>query len=121
MKARVQSVRDVRHVFDDKLPRLIFWSPGEEIADALKTVAYFIGGPAMLTVKTDKRALQMVVFLQEVRFGGDKEATFVVDVEAARKPFDLTIGEEVEIQFSEGGRQREPQASKPSSAKTRQP
>lgn len=103
MIARVQFVRDLRHEDADKLPRLAFWTPGTEIAEAIRATASYVGNAATLKMKwKDGTRATMSVFLKKVSFGGDREGIFEVDVEAA-KPFHAEVGEEVEISF-EGGR-----------------
>lgn len=102
MNARVQSIRDERHEDADKLPSLAFWTPGSEIAEAVRATASYVGGPATMRLKWAGGTMRVPVFVKSVVFKGDKEAVFTVAIEVT-KPFTAEVGEEVEVTF-EGGR-----------------
>lgn len=102
MNARVQAIRDERHEDADKLPSLSFWTPGSEIAEAVKATATYVGGPVSMRLKWAGGSMKVPVFVKSVVFKGDKEAVFTVAIEVT-KPFQVEVGEEIEVTF-EGGR-----------------
>ena len=99
MNARIVSIRDDRHQDSEKLPVMVLWVPGDEIAESIKATALFVGGATTLLLGKKHYS----VFLQSVQFGNDKDAQFRVRIEDGQQ-LGFNLGDSVEIAFSEGGR-----------------
>lgn len=100
VRARVHSVKDLSYEDSDKIPRLVLWAAGDEIAEMLKIVAWYCGVAHTLRI-THQKTVSVQAYLRKVTFGVARDALVELDV-ALASPLQLPIGASVVVEFAPG-------------------